>query len=108
MLQAYRMFHLDIKKDYIPLYRVIIIPIMININKKIIRMFKMIIFNKLWALMEARGITSYRLREECGIDRKTIRRLKLNENVETKTINKLCNALNCSVEDIMEFVPDKK
>lgn len=63
----------------------------------------MIVFNKLWKTMEEKGVTTYWLREKCGIDSKTVRRLKSNENIETKTINKLCSALSCKIEDIMEF-----
>lgn len=66
----------------------------------------MIRFDKLWQVMEAKGISTYQLRENCGIDSKTIRRLKANENMETKTLNKLCEALNCRLEDIAEYVPD--
>ena len=66
----------------------------------------MITFNKLWNIMKEKGVSTYKLREECGIDSKTIRRLKANENMETKTLNKLCSVLNCKIEDIMEYVPD--
>ena len=68
----------------------------------------MIVFDKLWSIMKEKGVSTYRLREECGIDSKTIRRLKANDNIETKTIGKLCLALNCRVEDIMEYIPDKE
>lgn len=67
----------------------------------------MIKFDKLWKTMDAKGISTYRLREKCGIDRKTIRRLKANDNIETKTLNKLCAALDCSLEDIAEYVKDE-
>lgn len=63
----------------------------------------MIVFDKLWITMKEKGFSTYRLREQCGIDSKTIRRLKANENIETKTIDKICAALGCRVEDIMEF-----
>ena len=66
----------------------------------------MILFDKLWETMAKKGFSTYKLREECGIDSKTVRRLKANENIETKTINKLCQALGCKVEDIMEYVDD--
>ena len=56
--------------------------------------------------MEQKEVSTYKLREECGIDSKTVRRLRANENIETKTINKLCSALNCKIEDIMEYIPD--
>ena len=66
----------------------------------------MIVFDKLWKTMQLKGISTYVLREKCGIDSKTIRRLKANENIETKTLDKLCDALNCKIEDIIEYVKD--
>ena len=62
----------------------------------------MIIFDKLWVMMEKRGVSTYRLREECGIDSKTIRRLRVNENMETKTLDKLCTELHCRLQDNAE------
>ena len=63
----------------------------------------MIKFDRLWETMKKKGISTYQLREKCGIDSKTIRRLKANENMETKTLNKLCFVLNCRLEDIAEY-----
>ena len=68
----------------------------------------MIVFDKLWGVMKEKGVSTYRLREECRIDSKTIRRLKANDNIETKTIGKLCAALECKVGDIMEYIPDEE
>lgn len=56
--------------------------------------------------MEQQGVTTYQLREKCGIDSKTIRRLRANDNMETKTLNKLCSVLNCRLEDIAEYLQD--
>ncbi len=64
---------------------------------------KVIVFDKLWVTMKEKGISTYVLRERCGIDSKTIRRLKANENIETKTLNKICEALDCSLQDIAEY-----
>lgn len=66
----------------------------------------MIVFDKLWETMKLKGISTYTLRERCGIDSKTVRRLKANENIETKTLDKLCDALDCKVEDIIEYIKD--
>ena len=66
----------------------------------------MIVFNKLWETMAKKGVSTYRLREECGIDSKTIRRLRANDNIESKTLNKLCIALDCKIEDIMEYIKE--
>lgn len=67
----------------------------------------MICFDNLWKTMEEKGFSTYTLREKCGIDSKTIRRLRANDNMETKTLNKLCAALDCSLEDIAEYVKDE-
>lgn len=66
----------------------------------------MIVFNKLWDVMREKNVSTYQLREKCGIDSKTVRRLKANENVETKTLNKICVVLDCKLEDIAEFIPE--
>ncbi len=63
----------------------------------------MIVFDKLWVVMKEKGFSTYRLRESCGIDSKTIRRLRANDNMETKTLDKLCAALECRLEDIAEY-----
>ena len=67
----------------------------------------MIKFDRLWITMGQKKFTTYMLREQCGIDSKTIRRLKANDNIETKTLSKLCAALQCKLEDIAEFIPDE-
>ena len=36
----------------------------------------MIVFDKIWQTIEQKGFSTYRLREECGIDSKTIRQRK--------------------------------
>ncbi len=67
----------------------------------------MIIYDKLWDTMEKKGISTYYLREKADIDSKTIRRLKANENIEIKTLDKLCHALDCDICDIIEFIKNK-
>ncbi len=67
----------------------------------------MISFEKLWVTMKEKGVSTYCLREKFGIDANTIRRLRGNENIETKTLNKLCTILCCKLEDIAEFIPDE-
>ena len=64
----------------------------------------MIVFDKLWITMRKKGVSTYQLREKCGIDSKTVRRLRANENIETKTLDQLCTALSCKLEDIAEYI----
>ncbi len=82
----------------------IITPILVGVNQE---GEVVIIFDKLWDVMREKGVSTYQLREKCGIDSKTVRRLRANDNMETKTLNKLCSALDCRLEDIAEYVPDE-
>lgn len=70
----------------------------------------MISFEPLRQLLFERRITSYYLRNKCGIynlDSKTIKRLMSDESVSTNTIDALCNILGCDISEIMEFIPDE-
>ena len=69
---------------------------------------KMIVFDKLWETMREKGVSTYVLREKCGIDSKTVRRLRANDNIETKTLDKLCAVLDCKLEDIAEYISCEK
>ena len=82
----------------------IITPILVGVNQE---GEVVIIFDKLWDVMREKGVSTYQLRVKCGIDSKTVRRLRANDNMETKTLNKLCSALDCRLEDIAEYVPDE-
>ena len=82
----------------------IITPIIGIVKKNLEGYIIMIVFDKLWEVMREKGISTYNLRENCSIDSKTIRRLKANENVETKTLDKLCEILDCNLEDIATHI----
>ena len=64
----------------------------------------MIQYDPLWKTMEKRGITQYDLYTHHNVNRSQINRLRQNQNVEVNTIDKLCNILNCNVEDIMVMI----
>ena len=81
----------------------IINPIIEEVKTGVMTVIK---FDRLWETMKKKGVTTYWLREKCGIDRKTIRRLKENDNIETKTLNKLCAALDCGLDEIAEYVKE--
>ena len=66
----------------------------------------MIKYDRLWKTMENRGITQYDLYTRYGVNRSLLDRLRKNKNIEVNTIDRLCNILNCRVEDIMEHCPD--
>jgi putative transcriptional regulator len=66
-------------------------------------------FDKLFTQFEKKGITTYTLRKDKIVGNETFRKLKSNTGViDTRTIDRLCNALGCQPGDIMEHVPDER
>ena len=62
----------------------------------------------LWETMERRGATTYTLQVQGGISSSTIRRMKAGESVSTNTLEALCKLLDCSLADIVEYLPDEQ
>nr|WP_207752770.1 helix-turn-helix transcriptional regulator [Flavonifractor plautii] len=56
--------------------------------------------------MARRGATTYTLQVKGGISSASIRRMKAGESVSTNTLEALCKLLNCSLADIVEYLPD--
>lgn len=63
----------------------------------------MISFEPLWATMKERGISQYKLIKEYNFSTGQLDRLRKNENVNTFTLNQLCEILDCSLENIAEY-----
>ena len=68
----------------------------------------MIVYDKLWKIMTEKGITTYTLRVKNKVSNATVQRLKKNMHVSTYTLNNLCRILDCSLYDIIEYIPDPK
>ena len=67
----------------------------------------MIKYDRFWETLRKRHISQYYLIKKCGIDKKLLRRLRKNENVEIYSLDRLCDVLNCDLEDIVEYVPNR-
>jgi len=61
-------------------------------------------YNKLWKLLIDKGWTKTKLRQEAGISSSSVAKLGKGENVTTDILLKICTALNCKIEDIIEIV----
>mgnify|MGYP000917111785 CR=1 FL=1 len=62
-----------------------------------------ICYDRLFHMMIDRKITSAQLKDMAGVSANIITRLKRNEYISLESIEKICRALNCSVDDILEF-----
>ena len=65
-------------------------------------------YKKLWKLLIDKDMKKKELEELAGISHYTINKLNHGANITTNILEKICDALDCTMDDIMEFVPDKK
>ena len=56
--------------------------------------------------MKKKGITQYMLIKKHHISPGQLTRLKRNESVSTHTIELFCKILDCTVSDVMEYIPE--
>ena len=66
----------------------------------------MICYDRLWATMEAMGMTQYKLIKQHSFSAGQIGRLKKNMHVSTHTLDTLCSLLGCGIGDIIEYIPE--
>ncbi len=63
-------------------------------------------YNRLFKLLIDRGIKKKELSEKAGISATSIAKLGHGGNVNTDVLLKICIALDCRIEDIVEIVPE--
>lgn len=66
-----------------------------------------IVYGKLLNLMKQKGITSYTIRQNNIIGQATLTKIKNGGDIDTRTIAKFCELLDCQPGDILEYVPQK-
>jgi len=57
--------------------------------------------------MARRKATTYTL-QKYGISSSSIRRIKEGDSISTNTIDTLCEILDCTVSDIIQYIPNPK
>ncbi len=65
-------------------------------------------YNKLWKFMIEKNINKTRLREEAKISSNAMAKLGKNEDVRVDVLVKICSYLNCTIDDIMEIIPEER
>lgn len=64
----------------------------------------MVSYKKLWKLLIDKDMKKSDLARVAELSSYTIQKLNRNENVTVETLAKICLALNCTVDDIMEVI----
>lgn len=67
---------------------------------------EMISYAPFYNTLFQKGITEYNLIYKQGFSANTLYRIKKGEAISTKTLDALCYALDCNIEDIIEFIKE--
>ena len=65
-------------------------------------------YKKLFHLLIDRGIQTSELTEKAGFSPNILTRLRRDQYVSLDSIEKICLALDCKVDDILEFMPENE
>ena len=68
----------------------------------------MIVYDRLWKTMKEKGVSQYSLIKNYHINEAQLYRLRKNMVVKTITLDRLCEILECEIEDICQYVKDSK
>lgn len=68
----------------------------------------MVSYEPLWRMMQEKKVTTYALIQKYGFNPRTINNLKHNKGITVDTLEKLCKALECTPNDILEFTDEPK
>ena len=68
---------------------------------------RMISYRPFYETLFRKGITEYHLIYKQGLSANTLHRMKHGEAISTKTLNVLCEILECKVEEIIEYISEE-
>ena len=67
----------------------------------------MISYRPFYETLLKNGITEYHLIYKQGVSANILHRIKHGKNITLRTLDTLCQILNCGVSDIIEYLPDE-
>lgn len=67
-----------------------------------------ITYKKLWKLLIDRDMSKQQLKEQAGISSASIAKLGKGGNITTDVLLKICETLDCRIEDILETVNEQE
>ena len=63
-------------------------------------------YNKLWKMLIDKNMNKHDLAEKSGVSSASIAKLSKSANITTDVLLKICEAINCHIEDILETIDD--
>lgn len=65
-------------------------------------------YNKLWKILIDQNMNKRDLAEKSGVSTASIAKLSKGANITTDVLLKICEAMNCRIEDILETIDDQE
>lgn len=63
-------------------------------------------YNKLWKMLIDKNMKRKDLMEVAGISSASVAKLGRGDNIQTDVLLRICEALDCTIEDILETIKD--
>ena len=63
-------------------------------------------YKKLWKMLIDRDMSKTELIKKAGISTNAMAHMGKNEDVRVEVLTRICCALNCTMNDIMDVIPD--
>ena len=67
----------------------------------------MISYKPLFILLLKKDMTKTQLRETVGFSTATLAKMSKNEYISMETLESICAYLDCKIQDVVEFMPNK-
>ena len=67
----------------------------------------MISYTPFWSTLSAKGLSQYELLRRYHLSAGTLDSIRRGRGISTRTIDRLCAVLDCSVSDVIVYVPDQ-
>lgn len=64
-------------------------------------------YKKLFHLLVDRDMTAVQLQQQAGYSANITTRLRKNAYISLESVEKICRALDCKMDDVVEFVPEE-
>ena len=65
-------------------------------------------YNKLWKMLIDQNMNKRDLAEKSGVSTASIAKLSKGANITPDVLLKICEAMNCRIEDILETIDDQE
>lgn len=65
-------------------------------------------YDRLWDLLNKRGISQEQFIKTTGVSKESVARLRKDAFISTDVLNRICTELNCDLSDVVSFVNDSQ